>query len=109
MSTFVIKKNNTSPVLQATLKDAFGNVINLNGASVRFHMKELGESTLKIDTQAEIVEPATSGIVRYSWRSGDTSSAGIFKAEFEVTYYDNNVETFPNEDFITILIQSGLD
>ena len=107
--TFVIKKNNTSPIIQATLKDAFGNAINLNAATVKFQMQELGETTLKIDATAEIIDPATSGVVRYAWTGTDTASAGIFKAEFEVTYNDGRKETFPNEDFVTVLIQSGLE
>ena len=42
---FNIKQNDTSPSLQATLKDASGTVIILTGASVRFHMKALGEDS----------------------------------------------------------------
>ena len=107
--TFVIKKKNTSPILQATLKDALGSAINLNSATVRFRMRELGSTTLKVNQQAEIIDPAVNGVVRYAWQSSDVDSAGIFKAEFEVTYNDGRVETFPNEDFVTVLIQAGLN
>lgn len=91
---FNIKQNDTSPSLQATLKDASLTAINLTGASVRFHMKNL-DGTLKIDSPMDIVD-ATGGVVQYDWQSGDTDTVGSYYIEFEVTYSDASVETFPN-------------
>lgn len=34
----------------------------------------------------------------------DTDTAGRFEAEFEVTYADGAVETFPNDGFIVVQI-----
>jgi len=42
--TFKIKQNDTSPILAATLKDADGTAVNLNGASIRFHMRKVGKA-----------------------------------------------------------------
>jgi hypothetical protein len=109
MMTFHIKQNDTSPKIRATLKDGSGTVINLTDATVRFHMKSLNDGTVSIDASATVVSPATSGVVEYEWQSGDTSTAGSYQAEFEVTYGDLSVETFPNDSNISISIRPELN
>ena len=91
---FSIKQNDTSPSLQATLKDADLTAIDLTGATVRFHMKSV-DGTVKVDEVMTVVSEA-NGIVQYDWVSGDTDTVGTYYVEFEVTYADASVETFPN-------------
>ena len=105
---FYLKQNDTAPSIRATLKDGSGSVINLTGASVRFHMKDL-TGTIKIDASANIVDPATSGIVQYNWIGSYTDTAGPYSAEFEVTYSDGSIESFPNDGNIGILITKELN
>lgn len=100
--TFTIKQSDTSPSLQATLKDASGVSINLNGCTVKFHMKSLAGAV--VVNQTMTVVNASGGIVRYDWQPNDTDEAGTFYAEFEVTYSDLTVETFPNNGNIAIMI-----
>jgi hypothetical protein len=104
---FTIKQSDTSPSLQATLQDANGTAININGASIRFHMKAVG-GAIVIDQPMTIVN-AAGGIVKYDWQSGDTDTAGTYYVEFEVTYLDLSVETFPNNTNETILIITQLN
>jgi hypothetical protein len=94
MMAFKIKQNDTSPSLQATLKDFNLNPANLTGASVRFHMKSV-DGVLKIDAPMAITD-AVNGVVQYNWNNSDTSTVGTYYVEFEVTYPDFSVETFPN-------------
>lgn len=91
---FSIKQNDTSPSLQATLKDAALTPINLSGATVMFHMKSV-DGTVKIDETMTITD-AENGVVQYDWQVGDTDTVGTYYVEFEVTYSDASVETFPN-------------
>lgn len=93
--SFFIKQNDTSPSLVATLKDFEGDAINLTDATVRFHMKSI-DGTLKIDAPMTVVSPSTVGVIRYDWQAGDTDTVGTYYIEFEVTYADNSIETFPN-------------
>jgi hypothetical protein len=104
---FNIKQNDTSPSLQATLKDANNNVISLVGATVRFHMKSL-DGTIKVDAVMTITD-AVGGIVQYDWQSSDTDTAGSYYAEFEVTYNDGTIETFPNNSNLSISIRAELN
>lgn len=91
---FSIKQNDTSPSLQATLKDAALNPVDLTGATVMFHMKSV-DGTVKIDQEMTVTNES-GGVVQYDWQSGDTDTVGTYYVEFEVTYADSSVETFPN-------------
>lgn len=102
--TFYVKQNDTAPSLRATLKDGNNTVINLTGASVRFHMRAIGGTTTKVNSAATVVSPATSGIVQYNWTASDTDAVGSYQAEFAVTYSDSSIETFPNNGYIRIEI-----
>ena len=50
---FSIKQNDTSPSLQAILKDGGLNPVDLTGASVRFHMKAIG-GDIKVDRKSVV-------------------------------------------------------
>ena len=101
---FYIKQGDTTPALKATLKDGDGNVINLTDASVRFHMRAIDATSSTVDAEGSVVSPATGGVVQYAWASGDTATAGMYSAEFEITYGDGSIETFPNNDYIRVEI-----
>lgn len=101
--TFYVKQNDTSPSMLATLQDADGNAVDITGATVRFHMRKIGRADVVVDAAAAIVTPI-SGLVRYDWIADDTSEIGSYQAEFEVTYADASIETFPNDGYIRVEI-----
>jgi hypothetical protein len=101
--TFYIKQNDTSPALLATLQDADGNAVNVTGGSIRFHMRQIGSTAIVVDAAAVIVTPL-QGTVRYDWLAADTAEIGSYQAEFEVTYADASIETFPNDGYIRVKI-----
>jgi hypothetical protein len=104
---FTIKQNDTSPSLQATLKGSSGSAINLSGASVSFHMKPLG-GDIKVDSPMSVTD-ASEGVVRYDWGASDTDTVGTYFVEFEVTYSDNSVETFPNSGNLVVNVVRQLN
>lgn len=99
---FNIKQNDTSPSLQVALSNAANRPVNLIGAVVRFHMKT--EDDLVLVNKLATVVNQEGGIVRYDWEVGDTNYYGLCFAEFQVTYEDQNIETFPNSGYIKIKI-----
>ena len=101
--TFYVKQNDTSPAMLATLQDANGDAINLTAATVRFHMRAVGSSQVVVDQAAVVVTPL-EGLVRYDWAADDTDTIGSYQAEFEVTYADSSIETFPNDGYIRVEI-----
>jgi transcriptional/translational regulatory protein YebC/TACO1 len=99
-----IKRNDTKDNIKATLSNESGPV-DLTGATVRFLMSKRG--IVKVDRQAQI-QDAVNGIVWMVFEQGDTDESGSFQAEFEVTFPDARVETFPNDSFILINIINDL-
>jgi hypothetical protein len=104
---FHIKQGDTYPAFQTTITDAAGDAIDITDASVRFHLRRPGADTLIVDAAAEIVT-AASGIVKYVWADGDTDETGVFDAEFEVTFDDDTVLTFPNSEHLSVMIFTQL-
>ena len=104
MVTVTIKRNDTKDNIKATLSNESGPV-DLTGATVRFLMSKRG--IVKVDRQVQI-QDAVNGIVWMVFDQGDTNETGSFQAEFEVTFPDARIETFPNDGFILINIINDL-
>src|SRR5690242_14265458 len=104
---FRIKRNDTRPAIQATISAAATDVIS----SVSFNMAD-SAGTLKVNAGAgTIVQQASStqqAIVKYQWQAGDTDTAGQYNGEFQVTFNDSRVETYPNDRYITIEVFADL-
>lgn len=105
--TFYLKQNDTSPAMLATLQDANGTAVNLTAATVRLHMRAIGATQTKVNASATLVDP-NNGIVRYNWSASDTNTVGQFQAEFQVTYADGKIETFPNDSYIPVEITDDI-
>jgi len=104
---FHLKRGDTGPSLQGSIVDDEGNAVNITGASVQFHMRQRGSGSVKVDKPATISN-ASEGDVIYNWEVEDTNEAGIFEIEWEVTFSDGTVETFPNQGFNVIRIHEAI-
>jgi len=103
MQTFTIKRGDTSPAILYAL---FPETISLAAATILFKMS--GQSGgLKVNAPA-YVSQSSPPVVGYQWQAEDLDTAGNFLAEFEVTYGDGSVETFPNDEYIRIKVLSDL-
>jgi len=106
MATHYIKEGDTSPAIEYALTPV---TVLLTGASVVFSMRDR-RGTVKVNQQAATITDNGTGdangtpTVQYDWTASDTDTAGTYYGEFEVTYADTSVETFPNSENITILI-----
>lgn len=98
--TFTIKRGDTSPSIRYAL---LPETVNLSAASVQFQMRKFRGSVNVIDAEADVIQDLP-GIVQYDWAGGDTDTAGLYQAEFRITYSDSTIETFPNSDFLLINI-----
>ena len=104
MPSFTIGRKDTSPSIQATLKDGAGTVVDLTSATVKFLMATKAASAYKVNANATIVGAATNGVVKYSFSATDTDTAGTFDASFRVTFASGLVETVPNAGRITVQV-----
>jgi|TARA_R110000851_G_scaffold310830_2_gene470821 hypothetical protein len=103
---FNIKQNDTSPSLQATLKDAQLVPVILTSATVKLHMKSL-DGVIKVNETMTITD-GNGGVVQYDWQAGDTDTVGSYYVEFQVTFADASVETFPNDGNLAVSIVKEL-
>lgn len=102
-NTFYIKQNDTSPALVYTLPKK----INLTGATAVFNMKPI---TVPEATPIERA-PATissDNKLGFEFEASHTALPGVYRGEFEITYADASVETYPNTGFITIKVTRDL-
>lgn len=108
MAKFILKRNDTAPVMDARLVTETQSAVKLQGATVVFNMREASGPVVISRAPVTVID-ADAGLVRYSWSAADTSSIGQFQGEFEVTFASGKVETFPKSDksasnFIEIVV-----
>ena len=82
-------------------------MVDLTGASAVFKMRAVGQTTVKTSAAA-IIHSADGGQVRYEWVAADTNTIGSYEAEFQITFIDGKIETFPNSDFIRITVTDDI-
>ena len=102
--TFYIKQNDTRPELDVFLRDDKDRTINITGATVKFSMRNASTNVVKISLGAVTTVSSTSGRVKYSFSAADTDTAGNFDGEFQVTFVGGQIETFPNDGYIKVIV-----
>jgi len=109
VQTFSIKQNDTRPILKAQLLDAEELPVNLTAVNaIEFHMRVYPAGTTKIAAGSVTINNATQGQVQYSFSASDTNTADTYEAEFEVTYSDGTIQTFPNDTQATVKITDDI-
>src|SRR5690606_30586890 len=104
--TIQLKRNDTKDTISYTMTYADGTPVNLTGATVRFLM---GTGKSIVTDSAATIKSASSGQVEYTLKESDTLVAGTFKSEFQVTFSDGKVKTFPTNGYIMVNIQPNID
>lgn len=107
MSSFVIKRHDRLPFLDATLSDEGGTLTTLAGATVVFVMKNAKTGRNVLRKSATVLDAALLK-VRYEWEAEDTAIAGKYNGEFEVSF-GGLPWTFPSPGYIPIQIVPDCD
>ncbi|MHA1988565.1 MAG: hypothetical protein ACW98D_18185 [Promethearchaeota archaeon] len=110
---FIIKRNDTAPALIATIYDkgCLGgwNRLNLSAVTrVDFSMVD-DCGALIVSSQSAQTISASSGIIQYNWREGDTAIAGNYTGEFELFFGDGTKMSLPREGGISIRIAEDIN
>lgn len=104
---FNIKRNDTSPSLVWEITSTIGTLL---GSTVVFNMKNAA-GTVIIARAAASFDNGGTGVLPsliYNWIATDTAASGKYFGEFEVTYADGRIETFPNNTNIPIVIAGDI-
>jgi hypothetical protein len=100
--TFYLKVGDTSPALKCSV---LPKTVDLTGATVQFSMRASPGGAIKVNKAAAAVVTATvNPAVSYDWQAANVDTEGEFDAEFLVTYPGGKKETFPNSEFIKVII-----
>lgn len=112
---FLIRAGDTVSVIQQTLEDENGAPVDLTGAQVRFRLAPItGSGTSVLDAAATVVQTGSppnftnKGVVKYTWVAGNTAVAGLYLAEWEVTFSGGGVGTYPNGGYVLIRMTEQL-
>jgi hypothetical protein len=110
---FNLRQGDTSSLLARTLRDELADPVDLEGASVRFHMTSIAGGEPKVDEAAANEQvgngsDGSKGKVEYAWQADDTDTPGLFLGEFQVTFANGKVQTFPNNRYLLIRITAQL-
>lgn len=107
-ASFYIKQNDTAPSIEVVLTDSNGKARSMaNASQVRFNMSTEGGTNVITGGIGSIVN-ASKGIVAYEWNTGDTENPGVHNAEFQITYVNGQIETFPNNGYIKVIVREEL-
>lgn len=107
MIDFYIKRNDTEPSISSILKNSDGAPVDLAGATVKFYMRAVGGTAAKVSAAATVVD-ASAGSVKYQLTVGDSDTAGNYYGEFEVTFSDGKIETYPADTYLQIEVIEDL-
>lgn len=94
-----LKQGDTGIGIKATLTSSFGRV-DLAGANVLFLF---GDQQIQCNVVNKFQRDVT-----VTFLSSHTAKIGDYKAEFEVSYPNGRVETFPNDGYIKVRILKDL-
>jgi len=101
---FIIKQGDTRDYLRVPLQGSDGNPAQIAAATVKFNMRQ-GKKVV-VDHGTVFIIDVPTATVEYRWATADTAIAGSdFEGEFEVTYSDGTIQTFPDDVNIPIYIQ----
>jgi hypothetical protein len=106
-TTQSFKRNDTGPPIVITCLD--GDLpMNLTGAtSAKFIMGTIsstGVNFTKVSALCTFNSDRATGRVTYDWAVNDLNTAGEYKAEVEVTWASGDIQTFPADDYLTIVV-----
>ena len=105
---FHLKRGNTSPSLRAILRDGAGAAVPLAGTTILFSMASQKGVPVITRRAAARDDAVDVGAVVVHWLGSDTNIVGVFNAEFEVTYADGRIETFPNDGYLMVKVSGRL-
>lgn len=114
---FEIKKGDVGKIIRSVLRDENYEATNLEQATlVKFNMAEYRTGVSKVSAtasveQTNIISPeegGNRGAVHYAFQSADINTVGIYSGEWEVTWNDGSVTTYPTPGYLKIRVSTDL-
>lgn len=110
-SYFYAKTTDNFIPITVQLKEPDDSIIDptVNVESIRFKMKRQGVDVFGLKVNSTSVVPdGTLKQVTYFLLAADLDTVGGYDAEFQVTFTNGSMKTYPTNDYIKIQINKGL-
>lgn len=88
---FEVVAGDTSPSIGYQLPTQ----VNITAATAIFRMRRRANAEIVVNDGPVRIVSTTPPVVAYDWDPADTTIPGYYVGQFEVTYADSAVETFP--------------
>lgn len=100
-------ENDTDSPIEDTLEDGSGNAVDISGFnSLDIHIEKPDGTLVTDDTTGNVTaDDAANGDVSYDFQSTDLDQSGRYEYEWEVTFSDGGIETFPSRGFEEIIVR----
>lgn len=72
------------------------DLTNATSVSLRLMSRRTGA----VQAFTMTISAPASGTCTYDWASGDVGTAGVYDAQYWVTWNDGDLEPFPNQDYL---------
>lgn len=111
---FVIKAGDTFAAITDTLTNSGGTAVDIQDATVLFKMAAIAGGTTVVAAEATNAQvgagttDGSTGMVAFTWGTSDTATAGLFLAEWEVTFTGGSIGTFPNNTYLLVKVMEDL-
>ncbi len=110
--TNFIKRGDTNPPFDKRLRSESGEPEDLSAVDgVSFHLRDENYNTIVSDNTAGnvAITDAATGVVEYTWQTGDTSDIGSYKAEFVVDFGTDGTRSYPADGHYDIEITEDIN
>jgi hypothetical protein len=98
-----IKRGDTAPALRGTVTDN-GAPVDLTPATVTV----IGKQNDALVFSRAATTKTNLGVVTMTWGPTDTAVAGLIKIEFQTTWPDGTVVTFPPAGYLAVMVDPDL-
>tara|TARA_R110000868_G_C10831439_1_gene759407 strand:- start:330 stop:668 length:339 start_codon:yes stop_codon:yes gene_type:complete len=112
MSTVKIKADDTAIEFTNPAGEPLeidGVTVNLTGASIKFLLRMLDAPYTQYSLTAAIDGTATDGNVTYTLGTGFPTTPGQYRQEWQVTFADSTILTFPSSGYNVLEIVNDLN
>ncbi len=107
-----MKVGDNAGSIAITCEDDNEDAVSIENADVLFKLGLIsgGVTVQDAATNLQVGDgtDGSKGMVEYSWNIILPTEAGLYRGEFEVTYSNGHIQTFPNTGFISVNVTEDL-
>lgn len=95
MPTLTLIKGDSGYIIEFQVKDADGNIVDIEGCSVLFNIQKYGSSTLLFSLPGTVTN-GTLGYCQFEVGTSLANASGAYSAEIQIEWGSGKILTVPN-------------